>query len=75
MCLLFSTAASMKLWEAPPSIRTETLYPCKTPLILKVLNLGNPLIDAKVAFSPAALSSSGTSSFVVSEVSASMFCI
>jgi hypothetical protein len=71
MCLLFSNVESMKLWEAPPLIKTETLCPYKTPLIRKVLYLGTPLIDAKVAI----LSYPVICSSTASVVSTSMFCI
>jgi hypothetical protein len=72
ICLLFNNAASMKLWEAPPSIRTETLSPYKSLLIRKALYLGTPLIDAKVAILSCFVI---CSSYVVSVVSAFMFCI
>ena len=40
MCFLETTAAYMKLWVAPPSIRTVTLFPPMTPQRWKVMNLG-----------------------------------
>jgi len=49
-CLLFTKEASIKLWKAPPSISTVTLCPWRTPLILKVMNFGTPLMDAITNF-------------------------